>query len=73
MSVSNIVKSIQDIMRKNEVFFEQRDHLFDLLRQINSQIQNNTEHLEHEADRLSKRLGSADFMTCVNFKMIASV
>lgn len=40
----------------NIVFLEQRDHLFDLLRQVNSQIQNNTEHLEHEADRLSKRL-----------------
>lgn len=40
----------------NAAFFEQRDHLFDLLRLINSQIQNNTEHLQHEADRLSKRL-----------------
>lgn len=40
----------------NIVFLEQRDHLFDLLRQVNSQIQNNTEHLQHEADRLSKRL-----------------
>ena len=40
----------------NIAFLEQRDHLFDLLRQVNSQIQNNTEHLEHEADRLSKRL-----------------
>ena len=40
----------------NAAFLEQRDHLFDLLRLINSQIQNNTQHLQHEADRLSKRL-----------------
>ncbi len=40
----------------NLAFLEQRDHLFDLLRRINSQIQNNTAHLQHEADRLSKRL-----------------
>ncbi len=37
-------------------FLEQHDHLFDLLRRINSQIQNNTDHLQYEADRLSKRL-----------------
>jgi hypothetical protein len=40
----------------NIAFLEQRDHLFDLLRRINSQIQNNTAHLLHEADRLSNRL-----------------
>ncbi len=40
----------------NIAFLEQHDHLFDLLRRINSQIQNNTAHLQHEADRLSKRL-----------------
>jgi len=40
----------------NIAFLEQRDHLFNLLRAINSQIQNNTDHLQHEADRLSKRL-----------------
>jgi len=40
----------------NIAFLEQRDHLFDLLRTINSQIQNNTDHLQHEADRLSQRL-----------------
>jgi len=40
----------------NLAFLEQHDHLFDLLRRINSQIQNNTDHLQHEADRLSKRL-----------------
>ena len=40
----------------NIAFLEQHDHLFDLLRMINSQIQNNTDHLQHEADRLSKRL-----------------
>ncbi|WP_305908088.1 hypothetical protein Q9L42_012390 [Methylomarinum sp. Ch1-1] len=40
----------------NIAFLEQRDHLFDLLRRINSQIQNNTAHLQHQADRLSKRL-----------------
>ncbi|MFI3185227.1 MAG: hypothetical protein QX198_04535 [Methylococcaceae bacterium] len=37
-------------------FLEQHDQLFDLLRRINSQIQNNTDHLQYEADRLSKRL-----------------
>ncbi len=40
----------------NIAFLEQHDHLFDLLRRINSQIQNNTDHLQHEADRLSQRL-----------------
>lgn len=40
----------------NIQFQEQRNHLFDLLRQINSQVQNNTAHLQHEADRLSKHL-----------------
>jgi hypothetical protein len=40
----------------NIAFLEQRDHLFNLLRTINSQIQNNTDHLQHEADRLSQRL-----------------
>lgn len=40
----------------NVAFLEQHDHLFDLLRRINSQIQNNTDHLQHEADRLSQRL-----------------
>lgn len=40
----------------NIAFLEQHDHLFDLLRRINSQIQNNTDHLQHEADRLSRRL-----------------
>lgn len=40
----------------NIAFLEQHDHLFDLLRRVNSQIQNNTAHLQHEADRLSKRL-----------------
>jgi hypothetical protein len=37
-------------------FLEQRDQLLDLLRQINSQIQNNTAHLQHKADHLSSRL-----------------
>ncbi len=40
----------------NIAFLEQHEHLFDLLRTINSQIQNNTSHLQHEADRLSQRL-----------------
>jgi hypothetical protein len=40
----------------NIAFLEQHDHLFDLLRRINSQIQNNTAHLQYEADRLSRRL-----------------
>lgn len=40
----------------NIAFLEQHDHLFDLLRRINSQIQNNTAHLQYETDRLSKRL-----------------
>jgi hypothetical protein len=40
----------------NIQFQEQRNHLFDLLRQINTQVQNNTAHLQHEADRLSKHL-----------------
>ncbi|MCX7092975.1 MAG: hypothetical protein NTY50_05945 [Methylobacter sp.] len=40
----------------NIAFLEQHDHLFDLLRRISSQIQNNTDHLQYEADRLSKRL-----------------
>jgi len=37
-------------------FLEQHDHLFDLLRRVNSKIQNNTDYLQYEADRLSKRL-----------------
>jgi len=40
----------------NIQFQEQKNHLFDLLRQINSQVQNNSAHLQHEADRLSKHL-----------------
>ncbi|HIL04030.1 MAG TPA: hypothetical protein EYG05_06115 [Candidatus Thioglobus autotrophicus] len=58
VQLGNALQQHQDLSfsTDNEAFFEQRDHLFDLLRQINSQIQNNTEHLEHEADRLSKRL-----------------
>ena len=58
VQIDNALQQHQDLSfsTDNIVFLEQRDHLFDLLRQINSQIQNNTEHLEHEADRLSKRL-----------------
>lgn len=37
-------------------FSEQRSYLFDLLRRINSQVKNNTEHLQHQADRLSHHL-----------------
>ncbi|MEW5010516.1 MAG: hypothetical protein RPR28_06665 [Cycloclasticus sp.] len=37
-------------------FREQREQLFDLLRKINSQVKNNTAHLQHEVDRLSNRL-----------------
>lgn len=62
----NELQQHQDVSfdRDNIQFLEQRDHLFDLLRQINSQIQNNTSHLEHEADRLSKRLdGDGDILT----------
>jgi hypothetical protein len=40
----------------NPDFFEQKDHLFNLLREINSKIQNNTIHLQHTADRLSNKL-----------------
>ncbi len=40
----------------NSDFLEQKDHLFNLLREINSKIQNNTIHLQHTADRLSSQL-----------------
>jgi len=58
VQIDNVLQQHQDLSfsTDNIIFLEQRDHLFDLLRQVNSQIQNNTEHLEHEADRLSKRL-----------------
>jgi hypothetical protein len=58
VQLDNVLQQHQGLSfsTENEAFFEQRDHLFDLLRKVNSQIQNNTEHLEHEADRLSKRL-----------------
>ena len=40
----------------NPDFIEQKDHLFNLLREINSKIQNNTIHLQHKADSLSSQL-----------------
>lgn len=58
VQLENVLQQHQNLSfsSDNIIFIEQRDHLFDLLRHVNSQIQKNTEHLEHEADRLSKRL-----------------
>lgn len=56
--LEGVYQQLEALIFSNEsiAFLEQHDHLFDLLRRINSQIQNNTAHLQHEADRLSKRL-----------------